>query len=401
LVGTLDTVSRGTPTGCGTPTAPGRPRGAPHIPAAGAAPIHVRAGPSLVQRNGARVGCSGTVAKHHILAVALVVLASGGPLLAAASAAAPSLPPAPTATPRPVAATTSGYSLPFTDAAMVLTQGNNSKPTHHGKARYAFDWALPGSVTFRVVAARDGKVIGRRSDSSVQCRSDNALTNGTYLKDCWAQANFLLVDHGDGTCALYLHLARYMVYPHVGDRVRRGELLGWAGTTGNSGRTHLHFQVEATPSKTQQGQSDWTAWWWQQSVPIAFGQALPSVAMPEPVPVRTALELEGDGRLDNQRVDQMVAVPAGDYVLSWTADGPGDTGATCRIAVGLLDERGKPAGGVDGIAGVVWGDQSGFLTYSELAAGSYELELEANCPWTLELRVAGSRGPKAPTSHGS
>ena len=51
-----------------------------------------------------------------------------------------------------------------------------------------------------------------------------------------------------GVYLLYGHFQPGSVRVHVGERVRRGQVLGLIGTSGNSTTPHLHFQVMTTPT---------------------------------------------------------------------------------------------------------------------------------------------------------
>ncbi|MGX1882419.1 peptidoglycan DD-metalloendopeptidase family protein [Streptomyces sp. NPDC055287] len=55
----------------------------------------------------------------------------------------------------------------------------------------------------------------------------------------------VVVGHPDGYYSQYAHLAGVMV--DQGERVRTGQWIGQAGTTGNSSGPHLHFEVRLTP----------------------------------------------------------------------------------------------------------------------------------------------------------
>ncbi|WP_093800096.1 M23 family metallopeptidase [Streptomyces sp. Wb2n-11] len=55
----------------------------------------------------------------------------------------------------------------------------------------------------------------------------------------------VVVGHPDGYYTQYAHLAGVMV--DQGERVRTGQRIGQAGTTGNSSGPHLHFEVRLTP----------------------------------------------------------------------------------------------------------------------------------------------------------
>ena len=63
-----------------------------------------------------------------------------------------------------------------------------------------------------------------------------------------APGNFVVQALDDGTFALYAHIQNGKVRVHPGDRVRRGQVLGLVGNTGNSTAPHLHFHVMDRPS---------------------------------------------------------------------------------------------------------------------------------------------------------
>lgn len=133
----------------------------------------------------------------------------------------------------------------------------------------AWDFDLPEGTP--VLAARGGTVgLVAGSWGADHCGGLSPMTDRPpgYTVDptIGNQANFVRIDHGDGTSALYLHLS--VVDPAVeakarsGGTVVRGELLGRSGRTGLTGcRPHLHFQVERTVP----------ADWYTESLPIAFG----------------------------------------------------------------------------------------------------------------------------------
>ena len=53
--------------------------------------------------------------------------------------------------------------------------------------------------------------------------------------------NHVVVNHGFGYQTLYGHMSRIKVY--AGQKVKRGELIGWVGNTGRSTGPHVHYEV--------------------------------------------------------------------------------------------------------------------------------------------------------------
>ena len=51
----------------------------------------------------------------------------------------------------------------------------------------------------------------------------------------------IYIDHGHGYETRYAHLSRFVVNP--GDRVKRGQIIGYVGSTGTSQSSHLHYEV--------------------------------------------------------------------------------------------------------------------------------------------------------------
>lgn len=51
----------------------------------------------------------------------------------------------------------------------------------------------------------------------------------------------LIIDHKYGYESYYAHLSKYNV--EQGQKVKRGDLIGFMGSTGLSSGTHLHYEV--------------------------------------------------------------------------------------------------------------------------------------------------------------
>jgi murein DD-endopeptidase MepM/ murein hydrolase activator NlpD len=71
-----------------------------------------------------------------------------------------------------------------------------------------------------------------------------AADSGTVVYAGWMDGgygNFVVIDHGNGYTTLYEHLETIGV--RCGDNVFQGDVIGTAGSTGNSTGPHLHFEI--------------------------------------------------------------------------------------------------------------------------------------------------------------
>ncbi len=70
-----------------------------------------------------------------------------------------------------------------------------------------------------------------------------ATAAGTVIKAglFGGYGNIVEVDHGNGFSTRYAHMSRILV--HDGQKVKRGGVLGEAGSTGRSTGTHIHYEV--------------------------------------------------------------------------------------------------------------------------------------------------------------
>jgi murein DD-endopeptidase MepM/ murein hydrolase activator NlpD len=169
-------------------------------------------------------------------------------------------------------AANSGYYLPApADTKLIVTQGQNTLLDHNAvnHSQYAWDFGIAGNGEFDVTAVGAGTIIGLRDNSQAHCYPDSS---------CWKDANYILLDLGGGTSALYVHLAIVSAAVKVGDHVVRGQKLAKDDNTGFSSNNHLHFMFEKTPAVPNTpwpGPSDRTtkAWWWTDSLNIAFADA--------------------------------------------------------------------------------------------------------------------------------
>jgi murein DD-endopeptidase MepM/ murein hydrolase activator NlpD len=68
----------------------------------------------------------------------------------------------------------------------------------------------------------------------------NGVVSGAGY-DAGGYGNNVVIDHGYGYQTLYGHMAKIKV--RVGQKVKRGEVIGWIGSTGKSTGPHCHYEV--------------------------------------------------------------------------------------------------------------------------------------------------------------
>ncbi len=112
------------------------------------------------------------------------------------------------------AATYDGHSMP---GALDFTKGNNT----YGQPIYA---VKSGTVEI----AKSGCSVGYIGNSC----------NGGY-------GNHVKINHGSGYETLYAHMIPGSIQVKQGDKVQKGDVIGYVGSTGNSSGPHLHFEVRS------------------------------------------------------------------------------------------------------------------------------------------------------------
>jgi hypothetical protein len=97
-----------------------------------------------------------------------------------------------------------------------------------------------------VLAVADGTVIETLNDLDDQ--KPGTLPDPKTITLQNVDGNHVVLDLGDGVFAFYAHLQKGSVRVASGDRVKRGQVLGKLGNTGNTSAPHLHFHLMESPS---------------------------------------------------------------------------------------------------------------------------------------------------------
>jgi murein DD-endopeptidase MepM/ murein hydrolase activator NlpD len=184
-----------------------------------------------------------------LLLAPLLLLGVGHPLDATTASPSPS-PPAPSSGPNPDPAfhdsIAPGYWLPLLDAPTTPrdfrpgtglpllrpTQGVETQPFG------CTDFNLEPTTATCPGGFHYGVDLGDPQGTPIRAAADGIAYP---LPDYQFYGNHVLIQHVGGLSTVYGHMVRMNVT--WGQAVRRGDLIGWVGTTGNSTGPHLHFEV--------------------------------------------------------------------------------------------------------------------------------------------------------------
>lgn len=120
-------------------------------------------------------------------------------------------------------------------AADLVRVGADGK-THRGSGRELADYYAYGQ---EILAMFDGTVV-----TAIDGVPDSVPGE---LNPYFATGNLVVLRHAGEVYSAYAHLIPGSLKVKVGDRVRRGQVLGACGNSGNSSEPHLHVQVQDGP----------------------------------------------------------------------------------------------------------------------------------------------------------
>ena len=112
-----------------------------------------------------------------------------------------------------------------------------------------FMWPVPVSwkrisspfgprTLFGVKENHRGIDIPASSGTNIYASNGGTVVTATYH---YSYGNYVVIDHGGGKSTLYAHAVKLNC--KKGDVVKKGDVIAFVGTTGNSTGNHLHFEV--------------------------------------------------------------------------------------------------------------------------------------------------------------
>ena len=115
---------------------------------------------------------------------------------------------------------------------IAASQTSNGFVSHNAGMLNAVDFPTPENTT--IVAAISGIIVQVVENHSTGCPTSA----------CENESNFIVIDHGDSTFAMYAHLTVNGSLVEVGDSVDAGQNIALSGNTGWSTGPHLHFEIK-------------------------------------------------------------------------------------------------------------------------------------------------------------
>lgn len=102
----------------------------------------------------------------------------------------------------------------------------------NGDGKYSSDEYHHG-IDIRGSSGTSGKPV-RAAKSGTVYQGENTIQDNTFIKN--SMGNYTMIDHGDGTYSVYMHMKPGNKTSGI---VKRGDVIGYIGNTGTSYGAHL------------------------------------------------------------------------------------------------------------------------------------------------------------------
>jgi len=126
-------------------------------------------------------------------------------------------------------------------------------PAHTGRLKYSIDFMVPEGTP--VFAVRTGVVFDVKDGSDIGGSDKSFDRFGNYIE----------LEHDNGEYSFYEHIRKNGSIVKIGDRINKGELIGYSGATGWLAHLgpHLHFNIHTYRTEVSDE---------YESIPIAWDE---------------------------------------------------------------------------------------------------------------------------------
>lgn len=104
--------------------------------------------------------------------------------------------------------------------------------------RYSSGFGMRLHPILKIMKMHTGLDLSAKRGSPIYATGDGVVK---YARKSRAYGNEVVLDHGFGYQTRYAHMRQYIV--HRGQKIKRGEVIGYVGNTGISTASHLHYEV--------------------------------------------------------------------------------------------------------------------------------------------------------------
>jgi murein DD-endopeptidase MepM/ murein hydrolase activator NlpD len=130
-------------------------------------------------------------------------------------------------------------SRPFVQRTVTSYSGPIPSSAKRGTGN--FGWPVSGAITQKFAGRHGGIDVGAPKGTPVYAADSGYVTLAGWDREIVSYGNEIVINHGNGYMTRYAHLSAMMV--DAGDSVKKGQLIGRVGSTGNSTGPHLHFEI--------------------------------------------------------------------------------------------------------------------------------------------------------------
>ncbi len=127
--------------------------------------------------------------------------------------------------PTPARSAIASFIIP--DSAPIVSQNRMLWPTDSRRITQYYSWS------------HHGLDIGGKTTNYIYASDDGVVSVAKYSGWNSGYGTHIMIDHGNSKKTLYGHLSKNFV--QVGEKVKKGQVIGMMGTTGRSTGVHLHF----------------------------------------------------------------------------------------------------------------------------------------------------------------
>ena len=120
-------------------------------------------------------------------------------------------------------------------ASIPAIQPISNKDLKHGPSGYG--WRM--DPIYKTGEFHAGLDFTANIGTEIYATGDGVVTTADAVMQGYG--NHVVINHGFGYQTLYGHMSKMKVRP--GQKVKRGELIGWVGNTGRSTGPHVHYEV--------------------------------------------------------------------------------------------------------------------------------------------------------------